>query len=118
MFLRICVCCVDIQSSDSCGYNKLLWNFSGTGSGSDSESASENSDGSENSGSEGKSGSGSSDSHSSNEETTTPRQAKSEPVLSPMDTDSQDSSAKKRRGRPKKQDITQLKEVSFSSLFY
>lgn len=82
---------------------------SGTGSGSDSDSASENSEGSENSGSEGKSGSGSSD--SSNEEPNTPGN-KSEPGLSAMDTDSQDSSAIKRtRGRPKKEDITELKEV-------
>jgi len=65
-----------------------------------------------NSGSEGgKTGSNAS-SNSSNDEARPTRGVKSEPGYSAMDTDSQDSSAKKRtRGRPKKEDTSELKEV-------
>ncbi|XP_060556044.1 chromodomain-helicase-DNA-binding protein 1-like isoform X5 [Ruditapes philippinarum] len=86
-------------------------NSSGSGSESDSESASGNSgDGSENSGSEEKSGSGFNDS-SNNEDDRHKNDSKSDHPISAMDTDSQDSSPKKKsRGRPRKGVINDLKE--------
>lgn len=80
-----------------------------SGSGSESESDSENSEASEGSGSDGKSGSGSGN---SSEEDTKTKDDFNPDVTNENSDDTQDEPKfRKGRGRPKKDDITELKEV-------
>ncbi|KAL4227328.1 transcriptional regulator [Mactra antiquata] len=97
---------VDHEKSDESDTGSGSNNSSGSGSESESESASENSEvGSENSGSEDKSGSGTDVSSGEDGD-----QSKNDNQPMQLDTDSQDSTKKRSRGRPKKETLNDLKE--------